>query len=284
MDATSKKQRHFYSMQVSTGDQNLSAGIVEMVYGDTRSQVEVTKDFFHELASLINPSNSSEPDSSEYKLLFNIKNTMADRGTTSRLWVEQLEMWREEVLPGFDNLSPESITALSMINDFYCGKHFLLGLAERTKSGLMLWEDEVAEITGHIGMEALPEFSRWNCQKPSGLRLILTACELVGPGAKDPHGISEDFKAHLDQGQTNHIPLFEHNRFNIVFKAASAVYHHQLQLKNLLTTMGSENCLHKAVQEDLANSIVLAEVQAIALLEKHITTPLNTITTKKEHV
>lgn len=115
---------------------------------------------------------------------------MGDRGPTMCPWVEQLEVWREDVLkknllPGFVNLSTDTIEALSKINDFYCGKHFQLDLAERTKIGLSLWEDEVSDVTRLIGMEALPEFSRWNCQKPAGLHLIRTACELVGSRAKE---------------------------------------------------------------------------------------------------
>ena len=288
MDATSKKQRHFFSIQISTADDSFSAGLVETVSGDTATQLEVTRDFFKDLSYLLD-NDELDPQSNEYRMLFNVKNSMADRGPTSRSWVEQMEVWREDVLkknllPGHDNLSAESIAALSKINDFYCGKHFLLGLAERTKVGLMLWEGEVADVTGQIGMEALPEFSKWNCQKPAGLRLIRTSCELVGSGAKDPHGIPEDFNAHLSPGETNHIPFFEHNRFNIVFKAASAVYHHRSQLRRLLEAMQNDNRLHRAVLEDSGNPVVLAEVQAISMLEKHITTPLATITSKKEHI
>ena len=60
-------------------------------------------------------------------------------------------------------------------------------------------------LTGQIGMEAfLPEMvvSPGNVQKTAGLRLIRTAiCELVGSGAKDPHGIPKYYKAHLDPGE-----------------------------------------------------------------------------------
>ena len=55
--------------------------------------------------------------------------------------------------------------SVSRINDFYCGKHFLLGLADRTKVGLISRE-EVADVTGLVGMESLDEFKMWNCEKP----------------------------------------------------------------------------------------------------------------------
>ena len=71
-------------------------------------------------------------------------------------------------MPNYKDLSHESILKLSSINDFYCGKYFLLGLAERTRIGLSLWEDEVVGMTGRIGMEGLTEFEKWNCAKPSG--------------------------------------------------------------------------------------------------------------------
>ena len=106
----------------------------------------------------------------------------------------------------------------------------------------------------------------WKCQKTAGLRLIRTACELVGSGAKDPHGIPKYYKAHLDPGEKNHIPLFDHKRFNIVFKAASAMYHHRYQLRNLLISMQNNNRLHRAVLKDSANPIALTEIQTIVQL------------------
>ena len=69
-----------------------------------------------------------------------------------------------------------------------------------------------------------------------------------------------------------------------MFKAASAVYHHKSQLSHLLQDINSDNRLHRAVLEDIGNPVVLAEVQAMGSIEKHITTPLATISSRKDHI
>ena len=99
-----------------------------------------------------------------------------------------------------------------------------------------------------------------------------------------PHGIPRAFESYLQANTRNYCPLFEHNRFNIVFKASTAVYHHRKDISTLLQDISSDNRLHKAVVADIDSVTSCAEVQAIALLEKHITTPLQTITSRKEHV
>lgn len=290
MDATTKKQRHFWGVQITTDSGSFSGGLSETVGGDTTTQLDVTKDFFKELAEALDlPQTNPDSEILEHKLLFNIRNSMTDRGPTSRGWVEGLEIWREEilrnnVLPNYQSLSPESITKIAKINDFYCGKHFLLGLADRVKVGLNLWEEEISDFTGPVGMEELEQFSRWKCEKPAGLRLVRTACELVGKGAKMPHGIPSTFESYLQEGERNHCPSFEHNRFNVVFSASSAVYHHRLTILKVLQDIDSDNKLHKAVSADIQSVITCAEIQALAMLEKHMTTPLQTITSRKEHI
>ena len=142
MDTISKKQHHFFSIQITTPCQHLSTGRVKTVSGDTHTQLDITKDFFHEMAVLIDNS-SMDHSSNEYKLLFNIKNTMANRVPTSRSWVEQLQIWREDVLnmSRIHRLVPR--VHFCHLHNQQCllwyYKHFLLGLAERTKVGLTLW-------------------------------------------------------------------------------------------------------------------------------------------------
>ena len=58
----------------------------------------------------------------------------------------------------------------------------------------------MTDKTGSIGMAALDEFRQWNCEKPAGLRLMRTACELIGKKAKMPHGIPSNFEAYLTDG------------------------------------------------------------------------------------
>ena len=93
MDATSKKQHHFYSIQVATYKENLSAGIVETVHGDTNSQVDVTKissKSWHHFLKQRKQRFHGIQNAIQHK-----KNGR-DRGPTSRSWVEQLEQLGEK--------------------------------------------------------------------------------------------------------------------------------------------------------------------------------------------
>ena len=123
------------------------------------------------------------------------------------------------------SLSPEAVKHLASINDFYCRKHFLFFvLAVRIKVALMSWEEGVYDLTGPIGMQELSLFIKWKCQKLSGLRLVRTACKLVGPGANKQHGVPSFFNAYIDR-KCNFISKFENIQCNIVFQASSGVFH-----------------------------------------------------------
>ena len=92
------------------------------------------------------------------------------------------------------------------------------------------------------------------------------------------------FEAYLPDGIHNHCPLFEHNRFNFVYKGSCAVYYHRKTLLQLLNEMESLNQLHKAVIADLCSVASLGEMQAMAIIKKHISTPVSMITSRREHI
>ena len=113
-----KKDRPYYSFQISTPSGRFSADLMESVESDdTATQVEITKAFFlTELTTLISPEDTDKDSRpTEYQLLFSIKNTMTDSRPNSKGWVQGLELWQE------------TINKLTKIYDFYCGKHFCLG-------------------------------------------------------------------------------------------------------------------------------------------------------------
>ncbi len=109
-----KSKDIFFGIQVTTDHGTFSGGLTEtLLGGDAATRVDATKDFLSELAQVISVDESKK-DETQYQLLFNIKNTMTDRGPTSKGWVEGLQLWREDILE--QKLLPQYV---SRSNTFY---------------------------------------------------------------------------------------------------------------------------------------------------------------------
>ena len=75
---------------------------------------------------------------------------MSDRHSAEKLFSQLLQEYRGTILPdiisGWDKMSPHEKTQLTRINNFYCGLHLLVGLAEAAEAVLNEWETNVCEI------------------------------------------------------------------------------------------------------------------------------------------
>ena len=92
---------------------------------------------------------------------------MSDRHAAEKLFSQLLQEHREDMLPnvvyGWDKLSPDEKHVITRINNFYCGLHFIVGLADVAESVLKAWESTVCEV-------------RDQGKTSSTHRLIRTAC------------------------------------------------------------------------------------------------------------
>ena len=79
------------------------------------------------------------------KILANIKNTMSDRHVVENKLNELLEGYRNEILPSvvaeWDVLSEGEQTHLSSLNNFFCGMHLVVGMADCVLSTLLQWKN-----------------------------------------------------------------------------------------------------------------------------------------------
>ena len=50
------------------------------------------------------------------------------------------------VVPGWDKMSQDEKHVLTRMNNFYCGLHFIVGLADAAESVLKAWESTICEI------------------------------------------------------------------------------------------------------------------------------------------
>ena len=137
-----------------------------------------------------------------------IKNTMSDRHAAEKLFNKLLANYRSEILPdivsGWKDVTETEREQLTRMNNFFCGLHFLVGLADCAEATLKLWE----------AMYDLPASG-----KSSGTRrLIRTACKAFHARGSQQAGCSTQFQAYLRNKAIDKIPLaaFHGNRFNII--------------------------------------------------------------------
>lgn len=162
-------------------------------------------------------------------ILYNIRNTISDRAATEIKFNELLESYREEVLPhivrDWNDIHEEDQKVISRLNNFLCGLHSLVHIAEMASKSLL--EVEHIHFDGEV-----PIFNkRFHTKAESGvLRLIRTSCKafsINGDAQSGCHGPFMTFiKDYLKENGMHSFPLtnFRGNRFNILFHNAGIVY------------------------------------------------------------
>ena len=102
-------------------------------------------------------------------LLASIKNTMSDRHIVEKKFNELLESYREEILPevveGWNDLTPEQQQSIARVNNFFCGLHFLVRLADTSAETMKQWEQEEEGASSN--------------SEAGTLRLIRSTCKAV---------------------------------------------------------------------------------------------------------
>ena len=153
---------------------------------------------------------------------------------------------------------------LTRMNNFFCGLHFLVGLADTAEETVKLWE---AQST-----------SKESCASSGTQRLVRTACKAFHHRGSQQCGSSTLFRTYLRKEGIHKIPLaqFVGNRFNILFYDAAGVYYLQSHMVKFIESAhgGQENRLLQAVLADLRDPVCIADCRALGLIDKVVTGPL----------
>ena len=270
-DGTSKYGQHFYSFQLSTQDSTYSLGLTEMLSGSATQVLSTFQQILYDL-ELTTQSDSS------HVILSKIKNTMSDRHIVEKNFNSLLQSYRMEVLPSVvDNwaeLGKDEQQGISTLNNFFCGLHLLVGMADVSSSTLLQWE--LTHFEGTVGAAAL--FGSTTRQSESGIvRLVRTACKALCKHGSEQSGVYQPFTAFLATNSIKKNPLvsFRGNRFNIVFYDAGALYYISEQVVRFFNEVWhTPNQLLKAVHSDIRVPELLAGCRALGLINKVITGPL----------
>ncbi|MES9902781.1 MAG: hypothetical protein ABW168_08870, partial [Sedimenticola sp.] len=249
-------------------------GLRDMATKSSHDTLETFKDILDDIENISENSKNNGK-----KILTNIKNTMSDRAATETKFNQLLETYRNEILPDvivdYDTLDAEEKLVISHMNNFFCGLHTLVHMADAAQKSI--YETEHSHFEGHIPIQN-PAFIRSG--QSGTARLIFTACKAFARRGDQKSGCHGSFKVFIKQflkdNDLRALPLepLRGNRFNILFSNAGHVYFLKDQMKDFLTKTGSMNGLLSSVLKDLQEPYFIGGCKALGLISKLITTPL----------
>lgn len=175
-------------------------------------------------------------------IIANVKNTMSDRHSAEKLFSSLLNEYRETILPkvvsGWNDLTAEEQEQMTRMNNFYCGLHYLVGLADAAEATIKIWKSTFNE-NGHEQDIEKKASSGTQC-------LIRTSCISFLHRGSEQAGCSTLFRTYCRHKGIHKIPLaaFQGNRFNILFHDAAGVYYLKSHMiENLKNHHGSTFCV-----------------------------------------
>eukprot|EP00057_Strongylocentrotus_purpuratus_P026366 XP_011680840.1 PREDICTED: uncharacterized protein LOC105446121 [Strongylocentrotus purpuratus] len=221
------------------------------------------------------------------KMIANIKNTMSDRHIAEKKFNNLLKEYRESILPniveGWADMNNEEQAKFASMNDFYCGLHFLVGLADYSSTALQTWERMIFG-DDKVGAETVPGV---HVESGCGtVRLVRTICKAVQDRGCEKAGKPLQFRSFLRTKGITSVPLapFKGNRFNIIFHNGAGVFFLAKELKEFFQEHAEGNQLLKAVNADLGVNQFLAAVRALGLIDKLVTGPLWQVINEPGHI
>ena len=263
-DGTTKFGEKFGGFQVSTPNSSYTLCLTEMKAGGARDFKEILENALADIDSVCKavPSQTGAAN----KILVSLKNTMSDRHIVEKNFNDLLQSYRLEVLPevvnGWESLTPDQQSTMCKMNNFFCGLHFLVALADSCSATLCQWESaHEEEISTQSGT----------------LRLIRTACKAVQKQCSQKAGCHVMFRAYLEMQGIKIFPIskFEGNRFNIVFHNAGGLYFLHNHLRRYLQEVHhTQNKLLLSVLSDIKNPLYGQGRCALGIISKCVTAHL----------
>lgn len=268
-DGTTKFGEHYATFDIQIPDSNTtySLGLRHVFSGAAHDTLETLKQI---LSDVDNVQLALGKEAVSSKVVAKIKNTMSDRHSAEKLFNEMLHDFRAQILPdvieNWEAMADIEKEQIIRMNNFFCGLHYLVGLAECTDETLKLWEancDAESEyLSGSSGTQ----------------RLVRTACKAFHHRGSQQCGTSSLFRSYLRKHGIYKLPLaqFIGNRFNILFYDAAGIYYLQNHMIEFIETVHGKqaNRLLACVLRDLKNPVFISGCRALGLIDKIVTGPL----------
>ena len=289
-DGTSKKGHSFITFDiVNDAGKTFVAGLREVSSGDAESQLQVLENILEDVCAMFGLQNDGkdQEDKAMNKILKSIKNVMSDRCAVQKRFNNLFTNYRKEILPTvvkeWESLSEEERAKMSKVNEYFCGLHFLVGLADQAEACCKIW-DTLCFGDNKVGSLANGGYSKGE----SGVyRLICTVCKSVQERGCEKSGRMMQFQSFLmNETNVTNIPLalFFGNRFNILFYNAAGTFFLEKHLKVFFERYYKENKLLSAVHDDLQIPSFMAACRALGMIDKLVTGPLWRMIAKEGHI
>ncbi|XP_021339820.1 uncharacterized protein LOC110441045 [Mizuhopecten yessoensis] len=237
-DATTKKGKHFYGVQLSTKDETLTAGIREVVDGKAATYIDCT----NQMCSDIDSHMESE-SSMNY-----VTSYMTDRSATETKV----------------NILLKDVNNNNEVPSFKCAVHPLLQFSD-------VCLKEIKELEKKLGVH---EKSYIGCQKGESVTQCLlrfVSKLFYKDGSGDPLMAALYLK---DLGMKIPILNFRGNRFNVLFYNAAGTFYLSQHLQDYLESSKSTlNFVQTCILEGLKDPILMDICKCLGILSKLITEP-----------
>ena len=266
-DGTTKFGEYYeaFNVKVCEAGTTYTLGLRHVFSGAAKDTLETFKEILNDLDSV---QLALGKDSVSAVIVSKIKNTMSDRHAAEKLFNELLEDYHKDILPvvteNWAQMSEIEKDQLTSMNNFFCGLHFLVGLADSAEEVMKKWEVQSSSDSpqGSSGTQ----------------RLVRTACKAFHHRGSQQCGSSLLFRTYLRKAGISKIPLahFVGNCFNILFYDAAGVFYLRSHMQNFIECVHEReaNRLLKAVVSDLKNPLYIAGCRALGLIDKVVTGPL----------
>ena len=138
-DGTSKKGHSFMTYDITTNKgESLVLGLRPIAAQDAQSQLDVFKEVLDDIG------NFSSDENFVARTFASIKNVMSDRCATQKKFNRIFTEYRETVIPSvqenWQTLTVDEQKDLAKVNQFFCGLHFIVALADQAEASLKVWE------------------------------------------------------------------------------------------------------------------------------------------------
>lgn len=276
-DETSKKGCKYTVYATTSGDgddkQTLVLGLQELVSKSAQDTLKGLTDIVGNIANVCSQENLGA------EIVAAIKNTMSDRAATEKLFNRLLETYRASLLPSvvdkWDTLSPAEQSNCKKMNNFFCGLHLTVAMADTFCVAVKSLESDMQPL----GASSHDDTKMFVKQSETAVeRFIRSTCKMCVRGADEKSGCPA-FSTYLQMvGKRNMLVEFAHNRFNVLFYDGGEVFALLEDIQTYITTYHTApnptNALIKAVLYDSREHWCVAGAKALGLLSKYFTSPL----------
>ncbi|CAL4110248.1 unnamed protein product, partial [Meganyctiphanes norvegica] len=159
---------------------------------------------------------------------------------------------------------------------FFCKMHIFVNMATEVDKCLTILETNICSGNNPYSFD----------RKESGAsRLTRTVSKALTMHGCEKSGVGFHFLTQLqEKNAKNKLITFRGHRFNHLFYASGATYHHLEDIRNFLDTWPDPNELSKSISFDICEKAYISSLRALGIIDKVITGPFWRIIKKVENI